>query len=86
MITNCHTCGHYRIHLGSEIEGARTLIKKLRLDLKNPTTREAVKGQVKDITRLEFEIALLLYGVVHGDVPYVYEVLGIAPPRVGEAA
>ena len=86
MITNCLHCGHYRIFLGAEIEGARTMIKKLRLDLKNPKTSDAVKSQFKDVVRLHFEIELLLYAIQYGDVPYAYEVLGIAPPKEGEAA
>jgi len=59
MITVCKSCGNYTVLQGSEVEGARTLIKKLRLQLADPQTRQAVLDQKRKIDQLALEIELL---------------------------
>lgn len=59
MITVCKSCGNYTVLQGAEVEGARTLIKKLRLQLSDPKTAQSVIDQKKMIAQLQLEVELL---------------------------
>jgi hypothetical protein len=59
MITNCNRCGNYTIILGQELAGARAVVKKLRLDLKNAARRFTVIRQYDAVNQLLLEIDLL---------------------------
>jgi hypothetical protein len=59
MITVCTTCGNYMVRPGAEIDGARTLVKQLRLLLKDPKTQSDVLAKNNAIQQLRLEVELL---------------------------
>jgi hypothetical protein len=59
MITVCTTCGSYMVRPGQEAEGARTLVKKLRLLLKDPKTQFDATAKNNAMQQLRLEIELL---------------------------
>lgn len=69
MITTCRSCGNYTVLLGAEIEGARTMIKKLRLLLSDPKTRESMRTNSKGLIALQMEADLLLAYAIGEEIP-----------------
>ena len=59
MITVCTSCGNYMVLPGQEVEGARTLVKQLRLLLKDPKTQSEVTAKNNAIQQLRLEVELL---------------------------
>jgi hypothetical protein len=59
MITVCTTCGNYMVRPGQEVEAARTLVKKLRLLLKDPKTQSDATAKNNAMQQLRLKVELL---------------------------
>jgi hypothetical protein len=68
LITNCNICGNYTVKVGQEILGARTMIAKLRLDLKDNKNLADIHARSASIRGLKLEIEMLLEAIHMDDV------------------